>query len=173
MVSLLVLWSVFDKWRICFAYSSIVCWSLCISRGSSLFWTLVYLKGSYVIIYVRGPWSDFEYLGDHPSVFYNFLHEVRAPSGCKSDRARFLKINLEGSQMGEKPHFGGFFYNFISLHPVVKMSWNFTYVISSTLSTTLRKWYVEEKSGFGCTGETRPLFLRIFSAFLAFFTLCQ
>ena len=37
------------------------------------------------------------------------LDEVSAPQGYKSDRARFLKKNLGGSQMGENPHFGGIF----------------------------------------------------------------
>ena len=33
----------------------------------------------------------------------------RGPTGYKSDRTRFLKKNLWGSQMGENPHFGGIF----------------------------------------------------------------
>ena len=46
--------------------------------------------------------------------------------------------NLRGSQLGEKSHFFGHFWYFlsISLHPVIRIFWNFIYIISSTLSNT-------------------------------------
>ena len=40
--------------------------------------------------------------------FSNFLHEVSAPQGYKSDRARFLKKKSWGHKWG-KTHFGGTF----------------------------------------------------------------
>ena len=70
----------------------------------------VYPRASYVIPHVR-PWSvrgpsvvrpsTFKYLRDRSKDFSNFLHEVSAPYGYKSDRIRFLKNNLWGSQIGE------------------------------------------------------------------------
>ena len=82
-----------------------------------LFWTRVYRGGPiyspFSICWSGHPflclWSVFKYLGDCPLVFSNFLHEVRAPYGPKSDKTRFLKKNLEGSQMGENPHIWGIF----------------------------------------------------------------
>ena len=47
----------------------------------------------------------------------------------------------------------------ISLHPVIKIFWNFTNRISLILSKTSWKLAVQEKSGSGCIIETRPLFL--------------
>ena len=52
--------------------------------------------------YNKGIW-------DRSLVFSKFLHEVKAPQGYKSDRARFLNKYPGGSQMGEKNHFGGVF----------------------------------------------------------------
>ena len=72
-------------------------------------------KGSLVIALVRVCVcvslcvSVFKYLRDFSLVFSSFLHEVRAPQGYKSDRARFLKKNVGGSQMGKKPLFLGHF----------------------------------------------------------------
>ena len=134
----------------------------------------VYWRGSLVIALVRlsvgssiGPsvrWSVFKYL----RVFSHILHEVRAPEGCKSDKARILK------KFGGGHIFGAFvwmFLAYISLHPVIKIYWNSIYVISSTLSKTFRKLHAEEKSGFGCIIGTRPLFLRLrqFFVFLGIF----
>ena len=63
------------------------------------FSTPVYPKWSYLITPVRGPlvrlWS-------------NFLREVRASLGYKSDRARFLKKIFGGSEMGKNPILGYF-----------------------------------------------------------------
>ena len=52
------------------------------------------LPRMYLVIALVCPWSVrwsvFKYLRDRSLVFPNFVHEVRAPQGYKSDRARFL-----------------------------------------------------------------------------------
>ena len=52
-----------------------------------------------------GP-SVFKYLRDSSKDFSNFLHEVSAPQGYKSNRARFSKKNI-GHKWG-KPTLGSF-----------------------------------------------------------------
>ena len=77
---------------------------------SLIFWTLGLPEGvlsnrPYPCVCVSVCPSVFKYLRDRSLVFPSFLHEVRAPFGYKSDRARFLKKNFGGYKWG-KPHFG-------------------------------------------------------------------
>ena len=80
----------------------------------------------------------------------------------KIDKAWSLDKIL-GDKNGWKTTFLGHFWCFlsISLLPVIKIFLNFIYRIGSTLSNTLQKLYVQEKSCSGCIVGTRPLFLRL------------
>ena len=73
---------------------------------------MIYFRGSLVMALVRSlvrGRSVFKYLRDRSLVFSNFLHEVRAPQGYKSDKARFLRKNLGEVTNGGKPPFWGYF----------------------------------------------------------------
>ena len=52
--------------------------------------------------------SVFKYLRDRSLVFSETLHEVNAPQGYKSDRARFWKKILGGGKWEKIPRFGAF-----------------------------------------------------------------
>ena len=124
----------------------------------SYFGPWVCLKVSLVITLVVHPCVSpyvlpfvFRYLRDCLLIYYYFLHGARAPSvRVRSERAQFLSKNLGGSLNGE------------TLHPAIRFFWNFMFIRSSTLSSTLWKPHVGEKSGSDCIVWTTPLFGEFF-----------
>ena len=65
--------------------------------------------------------SVLKYLSDSAKDFSNFLHEVSAPQGYKSDRAQYLTKNLGGLQKGENPLFGAFLMFFVHISKTAPM----------------------------------------------------
>ena len=66
-------------------------------------------------------WPVFKYLRDCLLVFSNFCMKLGHHKGTKVTEP-FLKKNLGGSHMGEKPHFWGIFdFLSISMHPIIKI----------------------------------------------------
>ena len=99
----------------------------------------VYPRRSLVIALVRssgGP-SVFEDLRDFSLVIYDFCMKLGHHKGTKVSKPAFWK-KLLGVTNGVKSSFLGHFWCFlsISLHPVIKSFWNFTYITSSTLSNS-------------------------------------
>ena len=83
----------------------------------------VYPRGSYVITHVR-PWSvvcgpsvgqSLDISETDLRIFLIFLHEVSAPQGYTSDRARLLKISLGGRKWGKISLFGAFLMFFVHI----------------------------------------------------------
>ena len=119
-------------------------------------------SGSSVIALVR--WSISHSLNISETVHWFFLIFC-----MKSERARFLKKIFGGHKWGKTTILGAFLmFLSISLHPVIKIFWNFTYITSSTLSNSYRKPHVQENSGSGCIVGTRPLFFRVFRPIMSF-----
>ena len=66
-------------------------------------------------------------------------------NGTKVRGVRFLKKILGCHNWGKKPTLGAFLmFLSLALHPVIKIFWNFIYIISSTLFNNLRKLHVHD-----------------------------
>ena len=88
--------------------------------------------------------------------------------GTKVTEPDFLKKSW-GSQMGEKPYFGGIFDVFVHISASSHqdfLKWHLYNKLN--VSNTQRKPHVQEKSGSGCIVGTRPLLLRL-SGFFSIF----
>ena len=108
------------------------------------FWTRGFPEGFHSnrpYHYIRGPsvisWSVFKCLRDRLLFFQIFCMKLGHRKGTKVTELDFWKKIL-GVSNRAKPPFWGYFWCFlsISLHPVIKLFWNFIYIISSTLSNT-------------------------------------